>query len=176
MTRRARPSRRERRATAPTPPLSITSLTDMATLLLVYLLATFATSPIAVPDGATALPISTARGGAAEATVVTITGPDARVVVDGAARSTPSTPRVLVDGRAVADVAAPIDDVAAAVRDALAQARARASITADVVSADGRVVVVADRRTPYAVVARVAGACAEAGFADVRLAVVEGAP
>ena len=44
-----------------TPPLSITSLTDAVTLLLVYLLKTFATNPIEVKDSSIELPRSVCR-------------------------------------------------------------------------------------------------------------------
>jgi len=51
-------SKRGKRHFPNTPPISITSLTDMVTMLLVYLLKTFATNPVEVKDPSIEIPHS----------------------------------------------------------------------------------------------------------------------
>src|SRR5205807_1886646 len=58
LSTRKKKSKRGKRHFKRTPPISITSLTDMVTMLLVYLLKTFATNPIEVKDPSIEIPHS----------------------------------------------------------------------------------------------------------------------
>lgn len=57
---------------------SLNSFLDIITIILVYLIKTFATSPISVQDPSVTLPISTSRESIEELVVVMITGADRR--------------------------------------------------------------------------------------------------
>src|SRR5690606_24669957 len=74
-----RKKRKKRRGFGGTAPLTLSSRMDIVTILLVYLLKSYATSPIEVKDPAIALPTSTSLENVEEATVVMITGPEKAV-------------------------------------------------------------------------------------------------
>lgn len=191
------PARRtkRRKRTKPfgeTAPLSINSLMDIVTILLVYLLKSYATSPIDVKDPAIELPISTSQERVEEATVVMITGPEKKAPnpLDPAnAIVVENVPTIAVDGTAVAQmdlstyrVPNQLKDaktggfVIVPLREKLREARDMQEATADVSEKGGftgKVVILADRRTPYRVLTEVLVTCGEAGFGEFRFAIVK---
>ncbi len=183
--------KRKRRPLSHTPPISITSLTDCVTLLLVYLLKTFTTSPIEVKEPTISLPASTSQEQPAEATVVMVTGPEARIVVNGKTEFVPATPRLVVDGRPVIELDAATYRVRAAdkeqqfvvvaLREELRKAKERQRNANDALAGkdgageevSGKIIILADRRTPYSVLTDVLVTCGQAGFGEFRFAVIK---
>ncbi len=194
---RRRKSIRGRRGTPHIATISITSLTDMVTVLLVYLLKTFATSPIEVTDSSLELPVSVCRpvagsgmkereggppprdgcGEIQETTIVMVTGPKkgrtARIAVNSDAvleldASTYRVPENLKDPESGGWVIAPL-------REALKRAKEAKEISAlrEGKTFDGKVVILADKDTPYRVLSEVLVTCGESGFADFRFAVIK---
>ncbi len=203
-----RKSSRGRRKPIHTPPLSITSLTDAVTLLLVYLLKTFATNPIEVKDSSIELPRSVCRpepgsgikeresgtaprdgcGEVQETTIVMITGPKMKRLVNGQQVLLDNVPRIAVNSEPVVELDAttyrvpdsakdPASNgwVIAPLRDALRRAKELKEVGAvrDGKKADGKVVILADKDTPYRVLSEVLVTCGESGFADFRFAVIK---
>jgi Biopolymer transport protein ExbD/TolR len=191
-----------------TPPLSITSLTDAVTLLLVYLLKTFATNPIEVKDSSIELPRSTCRpdpgtgererkdgipprdgcGEVMETTIVMITGPKMKRTVNGNPVVLDNVPRIAVNSEPVLELdpktyRVPEDAhdpgsngfVITALREALKRAKEMKEVGAlrDGKKFDGKVIILADRLTPYRVLSEVLATCGESGFADFRFAVIK---
>src|SRR4051794_18952245 len=118
-TGKKKKSSRGRRHFKNTPGISITSLTDMVTMLLVYLLKTFATNPVEVKDSSIELPHSVCVpdanwkadmpppdgcGAIDEATIVMITGPQQKRMVNNFVQISTVTPRIVVDGKPVAEL------------------------------------------------------------------------
>lgn len=199
---RRKKSKRGKRHHKGTPPISITSLTDMVTMLLVYLLKTFATNPVEVKDSSIELPRSSCVpngalkpdevppdgcGAIEEATVVMITGPQQKHTVNGIQTLSLVTPRIVVDGKPVAEldnktyrVPENVKDPASGgyviipLREALKRAKDIKEVTAQVTGKkfDGKVIILADRQTPYRVLTDVLVTCGESGFADFRFAVI----
>ena len=191
-----------------TPPLSITSLTDAVTLVLVYLLKTFATNPIEVKDSSIELPRSVCRpepgsgakerqngtmprdgcGEVQETVIVMITGPDRKATVQGQQVLLASNPRIAVNSEPVVEldrasyrVAESAKDpasggwVIAPLRDALRRAKEVKEVNAlrEDKKFDGKVIILADKQTPYRVLSEVLVTCGESGFADFRFAVIK---
>jgi biopolymer transport protein ExbD len=182
-------SSRGRRHFPKTPPISITSLTDMVTMLLVYLLKTFATNPVEVKDPSIELPHSVCIpdanqkpdeppvdgcGNIEEATIVMITGPQQKHTVNNQVQVSLVTPRIVVDGKPVAEldgktyrVPNDIKDPATGnfvivpLREALKRAKEIKEVT-----------ILADKQTPYRVLTDVLVTCGDSGFADFRFAVI----
>lgn len=177
--------------------ISLTSLTDMVTVLLVYLLKTFATSPVEIKDPSLELPRSVCRpvpgsgakerdggppprdgcGEIQETTIVMVTGPKKgrvpRIAVnsDAILELDPATYRVaeeLKDPNSGGWVITPL-------REALKRAKEVKEISAmrDGKEFDGKVVILADKDTPYRVLSEVLVTCGESGFADFRFAVIK---
>jgi biopolymer transport protein ExbD len=203
-----RKSSRGRRKPITTPPLSITSLTDAVTLLLVYLLKTFATNPIEVKDSSIELPRSTCRpeagsgererkdnipprdgcGEVTETTIVMITGPKMKRTINGNPVVVDNVPRIAVNSEPVVELDAttyrvPEDAhdpasngwVITPLREALKRARELKEVGAmrDGKKFDGKVIILADKLTPYRVLSEVLVTCGESGFADFRFAVIK---
>ena len=203
-----RKSSRGRRKHIHTPPLSLTSLTDAVTLLLVYLLKTFATNPIEVKDSSIELPRSVCRpdpgsgsrerdsglpprdgcGEVQETTIVMITGPQMKRLINGQQVILEATPRIAVNSepiieldRATYRIPEAAKDPASAgwvispLRDALRRAREIKEVGAvrDGKKFDGKVIILADKETPYRVLSEVLVTCGESGFADFRFAVIK---
>ena len=197
-----RKSSRGRRKLPHTPAISITSLTDMVTMLLVYLLKTFATNPVEVKDPSIDLPRSVCVpdakqkpdeppvdgcGNIEEATIVMITGPIQKRTVNNIITQSIVTPRIVVDGRPVAEldgktyrIPDAIKDpttgnfVVVPLREALKKAKEIKEVTAQVTGKkfDGKVIILADKATPYRVLTDVLVTCGDSGFADFRFAVI----
>jgi biopolymer transport protein ExbD len=201
-------SKRGKRKHIHTPPISITSLTDMVTVLLVYLLKTFATNPVEVKDSSVELPRSTCVpdfremkwakendlpprdgcGDVEQTTIVMITGPQRKESVNGQSIPVPNTPRIAVNSDAVVELDAatyrvpesqkdPASGgwVIAPLREALRKAKEIRELTAQRENKkfDGKVVILADKQTPYRVLSEVLVTCGDSGFADFRFAVIK---
>ena len=171
-------------------------------MLLVYLLKTFATNPVEIKDSSIEVPRSIclpddkqARdvppadgcGPIEEATIVMMTGPQLKRVVNGVQVSSLVTPRIVVDNKAVAELdgksyrvpdnlkdPATGNFVIIPLREALKRAKEFKEITAQMTNQkfDGKVIILADRQTPYRVLTDVLVTCGESGFADFRFAVI----
>jgi biopolymer transport protein ExbD len=190
-------AKRGRRKPILTPPISITSLTDMVTVLLVYLLKTFATNPVEVKDPNLDLPRSTCLpdyrevkyakendipprdgcGDVENTTLVMITGSKGKL-----------TPKIVVNSQPVVNIDPTTYRVAdsdkdpasggwviSPLRERLRQDRkdreaadARANK-----KFDGKVVILADKETPYRVLSEVLVTCGDSGFGDFRFAVIK---
>lgn len=192
-----RKSKRGKRKPEHVATISITSLTDMVTVLLVYLLKTFATSPIEIKDPSLELPRSICRpvvgsgakerdggppprdgcGEIQETTIVMVTGPKKgrtpRIAVNSDAvleldSTTYRVPENLKDPASGGWVITPL-------REALKRAKEVKAISAlrDGKEFDGKVVILADKDTPYRVLSEVLVTCGESGFADFRFAVIK---
>lgn len=202
LTQGKKKSKRGKRHFPKTPPISITSLTDMVTMLLVYLLKTFATNPVEVKDSSIEVPRSTCLpdstlpadvpppdgcGEIEEATIVMLTGPQQKRLVNGVQQTSLVTPRIVVDGKPVVEldgatyrVPESLKDPASGgyvivpLREALKRAKEIKEVTAQVTGNkfDGKVIILADKHTPYRVLTDVLVTCGESGFADFRFAVI----
>ena len=187
-----RKKRKKRRELGQPAPLTLNSLMDIVTILLVYLLKSYATSTIVVKDPAIALPTSTSLENVEEATVVMITGPEKVVPNPNNPAQTlivPNTPHIVVDGVPVlaldeATYRVPEDAkdsstggfVINALRAKLQEAAEMQAATAEVsdtLGFSGKVVILADKRTPYRVLTDVLVTCGQAGFGEFRFAIVK---
>ena len=195
-------SKRGKRHFKGTPGISITSLTDMVTMLLVYLLKTFATNPVEVKDSSIEVPHSVCIPDASlpadapppdgcgrieEATIVMITGPQQKHSVNNVVQVSLVTPRIVVDGKPIVEldsktyrVPQNLKDPATGgfvimpLREALKRAKEIKEVTAQVSGNkfDGKVIILADKQTPYRVLTDVLVTCGDSGFADFRFAVI----
>jgi biopolymer transport protein ExbD len=194
---RKRKNQRGRRPSGHVATISITSLTDMVTVLLVYLLKTFATSPIEIKDPALELPRSVCNPAPGSGAREREGGPPPRdgcgeiqetTLVMVTAPKKGRTPRIAVNSDAILEMDAAtfrVPDqfkdpnsggwVIAPLRDALKKAREIKEIAAlrDGKPFDGKVVILADKDTPYRVLSEVLVTCGESGFADFRFAVIK---
>lgn len=184
--------KKRRRPQADGAPLTLNSLMDIVTILLVYLLKSYATSPIDVTEPSIELPISTSIENVEDATVVMITGQEKRVSNPQNPAQTvivPNTPTIVVDGTPVVQLDSatyriPADQkdtktggfVVLPLREKLKEAKEMQSLAAEVsetVGFSGKVVILADRRTPYRVLTDVLVTCGEAGFGEFKFAIVK---
>jgi biopolymer transport protein ExbD len=194
---RKRKNNRGRRPHGHVATISITSLTDMVTVLLVYLLKTFATSPIEIKDPSLELPRSVCNPAPGSGAREREGGPPPRdgcgeiqetTLVMVTAPKKGRTPRIAVNSDAILEMDAAtfrVPDqfkdpnsggwVIAPLRDALKKARELKEIAALRAGKpfDGKVVILADKDTPYRVLSEVLVTCGESGFADFRFAVIK---
>lgn len=186
-----RKKRKKKRKFVQPPPLTLNSLMDIVTILLVYLLKSYATSPIEVKDPAISLPISASLENVEEATVVMITGPQKAIPNPNNPAQTivvPNTPTIVVDGQTIialneayrvpdeAKDAASGGYVINGLRAKLKEAAEMQAMTAEVsdtLGFSGKVVIIADKRTPYRVLTEVLVTCGQAGFGEFRFAIVK---
>ena len=190
--------RKKRRPDEGSGPLSINSLMDIVTIILVYLLKSYATSPIEVKDPAIQLPTSLSQETVEDAAVVMVTGPVTRAL-DGSGRTVakPNTPTLVVnehtlfglEARASADGKSTtyrIPDnqkadaggfVVNALKAELVKARETQEIAAEINDREftGKVVILADKATPYRVLMDILVTCGQAGFGEFKFAIVKGA-
>lgn len=187
-----RRKRKKRRRLEGPAPLTLNSLMDIVTILLVYLLKSYATSPIEVKDPAIALPTSTSLENVEEATVVMITGPEKAVPNPNNPAQTiivPNTPHIVVDGESIISLDEATYRVPDAAKDAAsggyvinalrtklkeaAEMQAATAEVSDTLGFSGKVVIIADKRTPYRVLTDVLVTCGQAGFGEFRFAIVK---
>jgi len=180
-------SKRGKRKPMTTPPISITSLTDCVTLLLVYLLKSFTTSPIEVKEPSLQIPMSSSIEKIEESTIVMLTGPVVKRQIGTETKLIPVVPHIIVDGKPVLDMdektyRVPDKDkdprsgnyVIVSLREALKKAKEAKEITKAISGKDfsGKVIILADKATPYRVLTDVLVTCGDAGFGDFRFAVI----
>ncbi len=189
--------RRKSRFELPEASLSINSLMDIVTIILVYLIKSFATSPIDVQDPSLEIPASSSLETVEEGAVVLVTGP-VRKVYDEASGQTKyeaNQPILAVDNQKlfplVQDKAkdgsvtwrVPADQksggsdgyVVNVLKDELVKAKERQEILAAEINEPdftGKVVILADKRTPYRVLMDVLVTCGQAGFGEFRFAIL----
>ncbi len=189
--------RKKKRSPEESLPLSINSLMDIVTIVLIYLLKSFATSAIEVNDPATNLPISTSTESAEEATVVMLTGAERSIRNDaGQTITAPNTPALFVDGKLVTDLVNQRNAagevvwrisnekksgngksrfVVKGLVSQLEKAKKKQEDAADLLDKefDGKVVIVADQKTPYRVLMDLLVSCGQAGFGEFRFAIIK---
>ena len=171
-------------------PPALNSLMDIVTIILVYLIKSFATSPIDVSDPATDLPMSTSKEKTEEAAVVLVTGPIRKGFVNGQKTQTANTPQIVVDDmpvlsmgptsknpRAFAIPEAELERkfVIKKLRTKLKEVKEAQELTASITEEggfNGKVVIIADKATPYSLLTQLLITCGEAGFGEYKFAIV----
>lgn len=167
--------RRKRREEEKPYALSLTSLMDIVTNILVYTIKIFAVSPIVVQDPSVELPHSTSREDAEESVVVMLTG-----------MRDQQSPTIVVDGKVVEwmdketyrvpESAKNNGYVIKKLKKELLAVRQNQKQSADLIAGSGftgKVVIVADKHTPYRVLVDILVTCADAGFGSFEFAVVK---
>jgi len=170
----------------PLPQVSLTSLMDIVTNILVYTIKIFAVSAITVQDPSVFLPKSTSRQDADNAVVVMITGKYRREAEEDVTELIQEQPSIVVDDEVVLDLdpvsyrvpanAKQRGYVIKALKRELLTIRSQQEITAHLTNGEifnGRVVIIADKNTPYRVLADVLVTCSEAGFGNFQFAIVK---
>lgn len=148
--------------------LQITSMADIFTILLVFLLKSFATGAVnAAPSSSTQLPQAQAGEASIEALKVEVS--EKAVLVEGEPVSVLSQYRF--DAKDTQDGSA-----AQSLSKALDRERQRQLLIAKSnsdVKVDAKILVMADQRTPYETIKRVLASAAMSGYTDFKLAVVK---
>jgi biopolymer transport protein ExbD len=169
------------------PPLSLTSLMDVVTNILVYTIKIFAVSPITVQDPSVALPRSSSREDAADAVVVMVTGAQrAESKGDSGTEVVQEIPTIVVDGKVIQRLDRETYRVPAeakqrgyiitSLKKELLEIRKSQGQTAQLTEGEGftgNIVIIADKYTPYRVLADVLVTCGQAGFGDFKFAIVK---
>jgi biopolymer transport protein ExbD len=194
-----RKRRKKRRGEVPAQALSINSLMDIVTILLVYLIKSYATSPIDVQDPSIQLPTSTSGETVEEAAVVMVTGP-LKAALDQAGNRTfeGNIPNLVVDQRPLfplepkqsasapggqtwrvpAAQKTPQEEssfVITTLKAELEKARKTQEVAAEITDREftGKVVILADKQTPYRVLMDILVTCGQAGFGEFKFAIVK---
>lgn len=165
---------------------SLTSLMDIITIILVYLIKTFAASPIEVANPAVSLPISSSIEQVEDLVVVMITGSMRRETgPDGKTILLPEVPTILVDDDVVMllseNFEVPSDQlerqfVIRALKQKLLETRKMQGVTADLTDQGGftgKVVFVVDKNVPYRTLSKAMVSSAEAGYSEFKFAIVK---
>lgn len=165
---------------------SLNSFLDIITIILVYLIKTFATSPISVQDPSVQLPISTARESIEELVVVMITGAERRDVgPHGEKLLVPDVPTIVVDDEVVMQLTENFEVPAGQLegqfvirplKQKLLEVRKMQGVTAELTEAgafNGKVVFVVDKNVPYRTLSKALVSSAQAGYADFKFAIVK---
>ena len=172
-------------------PPALNSLMDIVTIILVYLIKSFATSPIDVSDPATDLPMSSSREKTEEAAVVLVTGPIRKGFVNGQKTQSPNRPQIVVDDQPVLSLgpdqpggpnpfAVKPDEVERKfvlkkLKKKLKEVKEAQEMTASITEEggfNGKVVIIADKATPYSLLTQILISCGEAGFGEYKFAIV----
>lgn len=165
---------------------SLNSLMDIITIILVYLIKNFSTSPLSVQDPSTQLPISTSMEMVEDHVVVMITGSERREPgPDGKTIMVPDAPTISVDE----DLIVQLDEkfevpagslerqfVIRALKQKLVEVRKQQGVTAQITESsgfDGKIVFVVDKNVPYRTLSKAMVSAAEAGYADFKFAIVK---
>jgi biopolymer transport protein ExbD len=187
-----RRERKKSRGKAEEPGVSINSLMDIIFIVLVYLIGTFASSAIEVNDPSVTLPHSTSDQNIEFAPVVMVTG-RARLSVDPnnpkQSKWVENDPWILVDDKRVVQLdresyrvpegekdPATGNYVIKPLREVLAGVRELQAASAEVSESEGftgRVIILADKETPYRVLTEILITCGEAGFGEFRFAIIK---
>ena len=141
--------------------LNITAMADIFTIILVFLLKSFATGALTItPSEGSKLPIAEAQDAALEAIKLEITANT-----------------VLVDDQPVATLKQFVPDAGfqKGINQALEKAKQRQALIAQNnpdVKVDPKILIVADQKTPYNTIKQVLASAATQGYSDFKLAVV----
>lgn len=165
---------------------SLNSFLDIITIILVYLIKTFATSPISVQDPSVQLPISTSREIVEELVVVMITGSQRmETAPNGQKVMVPDVPTIVVDDDVVMQLAENFEVppgqverqfIIRPLKQKLLEVRKMQGVTAELTEAgafNGKVVFVVDRNVPYRTLSKALVSSAEAGYAEFKFAIVK---
>jgi biopolymer transport protein ExbD len=167
--------------------VSLTSLMDIVTNILVYTIKIFAVSPIVIQDPSVDLPMSTTQENAEESVVVMLTGiRRAEATDDERIKEIKEVPTIVVDGKVVErmdkntyrvpESAKNNGYVITNLKKELLAIKKNQTQSADLIKGSGftgRVVIVADKHTPYSVLVDVLVTCGDAGFGNFEFAVVK---
>lgn len=165
---------------------SLTSLMDIITIILVYLIKTFAASPIEVANPTVTLPISSSVENVEDLVVVMITGAQRREIgPDGKAMYLPEVPTVLVDDDVILllseNFEVPADQlerqfIIRPLRQKLLEMRKMQGVTAELTDQGGfnrKIVFVIDKNVPYRSLSQFLVTSAEAGYDEFKFAIVK---
>lgn len=165
---------------------SLTSLMDIITIILVYLIKNFATSPINVQDPSVQLPISTSIESVEDLVVVMITGAERRETgPNGEKILVPDVPSIVVDDDVVLLLSENFEVPAGslerqfvirALKQKLLEVRKMQGVTLEMTDAgafNGKIVFVVDKNVPYRTLSKALVSSAEAGYADFKFAIVK---
>lgn len=165
---------------------SLTSLIDIMTVLLVFLLKTFATSPIEVTNPSVHLPISTSRENVKDLVIVMVTGAERwEVGPNGQRTILPEVPTLVVDDDVILhleqDFSVPAGSlegqfIIQPLLQSMLQERRLQGMTADITEKGdftGEVVLVVDRKVPYITLSQLMVTLAKAGYGDFKFAIVK---
>ncbi len=189
--------KRKKRAGEPPLPLSINSLMDIVTIVLIYLLKSVASSAIEVNDPAIELPVSTSQETVEEATVVMLTGPITKKMNPDTGQVVPAEniPTLVVDNKPLFPLKLAKGDngntfrvpdnqkaggkgfVISPLKTELVAAKEKLEANADLTDAEfeGKVVIVADKLTPYRVLMDILVTCGQAGYGQFKFAIIKDA-
>lgn len=172
---------------------SLTSLIDILMVVLVFLLKTFAISPITVRDPSVQLPISTSHENVEDLVVVMISGAERR---DKGPRGenilTPNVPTIVVDDDVIVHLGQNFEVpegelerqfVIRKLKQRLIEERRIEGKTAELIEQGegsktsegftGKIVFVVDKNVPFRTLSRALVSSAEAGYADFKFAIVK---
>jgi biopolymer transport protein ExbD len=194
--------RKKKRAETDKQALSINSLMDIVTIILVYLLKSYSTSPIDVKDPAIEMPISSSKETVEDAAVVMVTGPIIKQLQPGTNCQVipgktpqywcPNIPSIAVDGKALFQLEGTAGSgglpswrvpdnqkeggfVISSMRADLVKAKETQEAAAEINDREftGKVVILADRRTPYRVLMDILVTCGQSGFGEFKFVIVK---
>jgi len=164
---------------------SLTSLLDVVTVLLVFLMKSFAVSPIEVKDPSVHLPFSTSQEAIKEEPVIILTGIERLEGPPGQQRLVRDVPMILLDDKVVARLDPETYRIPADIKqgqflvlplyEQLVLLKKNQDVTGaltDKESSSGRIIIVADEKTPYPVLMDIMVTAARAGFGNYDLAIV----
>lgn len=165
---------------------SLTSLMDVITIILVYLIKNFASSPISVQDPSVQLPISTSIENVEDSVVVMITGAERKDVgPDGRQVMVPDVPTIVVDDQVIMQLSENFEVppgqldrefVIRPLKQKLLETRKMQGVTAELTESggfDGKIVFVVDKHVPYRTLSKALVSSAEAGYANFKFAIVK---
>ena len=166
--------------------VSLTSLMDVITNIIVYTIKIFAVSTITIQDPSVFLPVSSSRENPEDTVVVMITGKIRKEVEDNKEIFVEEMPTIMVDDKVIQKVDSKTYRVPAnakqrgyiitSLKRELLHIRKEQETTAKLTDGEGfngRVVIVADKNTPYRLLADVLVTCGEAGFGHFKFAIVK---
>lgn len=165
---------------------SLNSLMDIITIILVYLIKNFSTSPLSVSDPSVQLPISTSMENVEDLVVVMITGAERKEPgPDGKTIMVPDVPTISVDDDLVLQLDSNFEIppgnlerqfVIRSLKQRLVEVRKLQGVNAELEVGqgfDGKLVFVVDKNVPYRTLSKAMVSAAEAGYSDFKFAIVK---
>jgi biopolymer transport protein ExbD len=158
---------KKRKQQAEDMPLQITSMADIFTVVLIFLLKSYATGAIEIAPSA-GIQLPDAQGNLKSVQALKLEVSDSGVMIDGRAVSKMSAFKL-----PESDIS--VEGASRSLMLALEQERARevkaAGPGSTPIKADPRIIVIADQRAPYATIKAVLASAATQGYTEVKLAV-----